>query len=68
MSFNEVIEELPRITFEQRQLLIAKAIELDDPPLSRVEEELVELRLAEHHLNTQTSISLEELKQRLRSL
>ncbi len=67
MSFNEVIEELPRLTFEQRQILITKAIELDDPPLSRVEEELVELRLAEHHLTPDTSISLEELKQRLRS-
>ncbi len=66
MSFNEVIEELPRLTFEQRQIF-TKAIELDDPPLSRVEEELVELRLAEHHLTPDTSISLEELKQRLRS-
>jgi hypothetical protein len=32
MSFNEVIEELPRLTFEERQILIRRVVELDDPP------------------------------------
>jgi hypothetical protein len=67
MSFNEVIAELPRLTFEERQILIRRALELDDPPLSAGDEELVESRLAAHHLDPNSSIPLNELKDRLRS-
>jgi hypothetical protein len=67
MSFNEVIAELPRLTFEERQILIRTALELDDPPLSAADEELVENRLAEHHSDPSSSVSLDELKTRLRS-
>jgi len=67
MSLNEVIAELPRLTFEERQILIRRAVELDDPPLSATDEALVEERLAEHHADPSSSISLDELKNRLRS-
>ena len=67
MSFNEVIAELPKLTFEERQILIRLALELDDPPLSAVDEELVEARLAEHHADPSSSVPLAELKDRLRS-
>jgi hypothetical protein len=67
MSFNEVIAELPRLTFEERQIVIRRALELDDPPLSVADEELIEARLAEHHSDPHTSVPLAELKRRLRS-
>jgi hypothetical protein len=67
MSFNEVIAELPRLTFEQRQILIRRALELDDPPMPAADEELVEARLAAHHANPRSSVPLTELKDRLRS-
>jgi hypothetical protein len=67
MSFNEVIAELPRLTFEQRQILIRRALELDDPPLSAADEALVEERLAGHHVDPSSSVPLDELKTRLRS-
>lgn len=67
MSFNEVIAELPRLTFEERQILIRRALELDDPPLSAADEKLVEQRLAEHHADPRSSVSLDELKRDLRS-
>ena len=67
MSFNEVIAEFPKLTFEERQILIRLALELDDPPLSAVDEELVEARLAEHHADPSSSVPLDELKYRLRS-
>jgi hypothetical protein len=66
MSFNEVIAELPRLTFEERQILIRRALELDDPPLSTTDEELVEARLGEHHADPSSSIPVDELKRRLR--
>jgi hypothetical protein len=31
MSFNEVIDELPSLTFEEHQILIRRALELDVP-------------------------------------
>jgi hypothetical protein len=65
MTFNEVIAELPCLTFEERQILIRRALELDDPPLSAADEELVEKRLAEHHADPSSSVTLDELKQRL---
>ena len=66
MSLNEVIAELPRLTFEERQILIRRALELDDPPLSAADEELVETRLSEHHADLSSSVPLDELKRRLR--
>lgn len=67
MSLNEVIAELPRLTVEERQILIRRALELDDPPLSTNDEELVEARLAAHHSDPSSSIPLNDLKNRLRS-
>ena len=67
MSFNEVIAELPKLTFEERQILIRLALELDDPPLSAVDEDLVEARLAEHHVDPSSSLPLDNLKDRMRS-
>jgi putative addiction module component (TIGR02574 family) len=66
MDFNEVIAELPRLTFEERQILIRRALELDDPPLSAADEELVEARLAAHHADPNSSVPLDEMKRRLR--
>jgi putative addiction module component (TIGR02574 family) len=67
MSFNEVIAELPRLTFEERQILIRRAMELDDPPLSASDEALIDDRLAAHHADPSSSVPLSELKKRLRS-
>ena len=67
MSLTQVLEALPDFTFEERQLLIRRVIELDDPPLSDEEETLVETRLAAHHADPTSSLSLEQLKERLRS-
>lgn len=67
MSFAQVLEELPALTFEQRQLLIRRALELDDPPLSNADEALVESRLAAHRADPGSSVSLDEMKAQLRS-
>ena len=67
MSLSQILDALPAFTFEERQLLVRRVIELDDPPLSEAEETLVESRLADHHLNPTSSLPLEVLKKRLRS-
>ena len=67
MSVNDIIEELPHLTFEERQLVISKALELDDPPLSSLDEALIEERLAAYHQDPTAVIDLDELKRRLLS-
>ena len=67
MSLSQVLEALPAFTFEERQLLIRRVIELDDPPLSEADETLAESRLVAHHLDPTSSLPLETIKERLRS-
>ena len=67
MSFAEMLEELPTLTVQQRQVVIRRALELEEPPLSDAEEALVETRLAGHRQNPASSVPLDEMKRRLRS-
>ena len=67
MSFAQVLEELPALTIQQRQVIIRRALELEDSPLSTEEETLVESRLAAHKKNPASSVPLDEMKRRLRS-
>jgi hypothetical protein len=67
MSFAEILEGVSGLTFEQRQILIRRAVELDDPPLSAGDENLIEQRLAAHHADPKSSVGLEDMKARLRA-
>ena len=67
MSFNEVLAELPLLTVPQRQLLVRRAVELDDQGLAPEDEALVEERLAEHRRDPQSAVSLEVMEKRMRS-
>jgi hypothetical protein len=51
MSFAQVLEELPRLSAKQRQILIRRALELEDGALSQEEESLVDTRLDAHNKN-----------------
>lgn len=64
MSFAQVLEELPVLSVEQRQLLIRRAIELDEPDFSAEDEALVEARLAAHHADPGSSVPLDTMKAR----
>ena len=66
MSFTEVLHELPALTVSERQLLVRRALELDEPALSAEDEALVESRLAEHRRNPGSAVTLDEMKARLR--
>jgi hypothetical protein len=68
MSLAEVLHELPAWTLSERQLLVARALELDNPGLSVAEEALIESRLADHRSNPSSSVPLDTMKTRLRLL
>jgi hypothetical protein len=67
MSFAEVLDELPGLTVGQRQLLVRRALELYEPPLSPADEKLVEERLAAHRENPDSAVPLDQMKARLHS-
>jgi putative addiction module component (TIGR02574 family) len=67
MSFNEVLAELPALSFEERQMLVQRALELDDSPPSPADEAEIERRQAAHRLDPSSALSLLEIKARLRS-
>ena len=66
-GYPEVLQELPALTFEQRQLLIRRALELDDPLLSDADESVVESRLNALRDAPASAVSLDEMKARLRT-
>lgn len=67
MSFQEVLAELPSLTLEQRQLLVRRALELEEPALSPAVERLVEERRAEYLRNPSSALSLEQIEAQLRA-
>lgn len=66
MSFAQVLEELPALSVKERQILILRALELEDGSLSPEEEALVETRLNAHHKDPSSSVPLNEFKKRMR--
>lgn len=67
MSATEIINELPKLTEPERRLVFDRLLELDDLPLSESDKALVESRLAAHRANPESSVSLDEMKRRLRA-
>jgi hypothetical protein len=55
------------MTVSERQLLVRRALELDDPGLSGKDEALVEKRLEDHRRNPDSAVPLEAMKERVRS-
>jgi putative addiction module component (TIGR02574 family) len=73
MSFAEILDEIPRLTPEQRQQVVEKVFELEgdwldlDDPLSPEEKHLVESRLAGHDRNPASAVPWQEVKARLQA-
>lgn len=66
MSFQEVLAALPKLTFEERRLLMRRAMELDDAALSPAEERVVEERPEEYLHGPSSSVGLEEIVRAVR--
>jgi hypothetical protein len=66
MSFTEMLAELPALSIAERQAVIRRALELDDPGLSSADELLIERRLSDHRRDPKSAISLDDMKDRFR--
>lgn len=67
MSLAQILEELPAFTVAERQLLVRRAIELDEPVFSEEDGKLISSRLEDHRRDPSRVVSLEDMKASLRS-
>jgi len=72
MSKTEILEELPKLTSEERYEIRLKLAELDgddwlddDDPLTDKEKALIESRIQAHEKNPKTAVPWEDVKARL---
>jgi putative addiction module component (TIGR02574 family) len=72
MSKAEILEELPRLTPEERQEILLKLTEIDadlwldyDDPITQEDKALIEARLDAHEKNPETAIPWDDFKARV---
>jgi hypothetical protein len=65
MSFTEILEEIPNLSFAQRQELVRRAVALDDDDLTPEEHALLDARMEDFQRNPETGIPLEQLQEHI---
>ena len=61
MSFAEILAEIPRLSFAERQELVRSAIAVDDAELSAEENALLDARMEDFHRKPDTGIPLSHI-------
>ena len=62
MSLTEILAEIPKLSFAERQELIRRAIEVEDEELTPEEKAILERRLEDFRSNPESGIPAEQLK------
>ena len=62
MSFAEILSEIPRLSFAERQELVRRAVALDDSELTAEENALLDARMEDFRRNPDAGVPLEELR------
>jgi putative addiction module component (TIGR02574 family) len=63
MSLTEILAEIPKLSFAERQELIRRAIEVEDQDLTAEEKAVLDQRLANFHQDPDSGIPAERLKE-----
>ena len=61
-----MLEEIPRLSFAQRQELIRHAIAVDESELTEEESAILDTRMEDFRLHPEAGIPLEQLKSHLK--
>jgi putative addiction module component (TIGR02574 family) len=71
MSLTEILAEIPKLSFAERQEVIRRTLELEDADLTPEEQAILDKRLEDFRRNPNSGISADQLKsevsQRLKS-
>ena len=62
MSLAEILAEIPKLSFAERQELVRRALAVEDEEPTSEENAILDERLADFHRNPASGIPAEELK------
>jgi len=62
MSLTEILAEIPKLSFAERQQLVRRAIEVEDNDLTAEEKAVLDERLADFRQNPNSGTPAEQLK------
>jgi putative addiction module component (TIGR02574 family) len=62
VSLTEILAEIPKLSFAERQELVRRAIEVEDQDLTAEEKTILDQRLADFRKNPDSGIPAEQLK------
>ena len=62
MSLTEILAEIPKLSFAERQELVRRAIEVEDEELTPEEKAILNERLEDFRRNPNSGMPIEELK------
>jgi putative addiction module component (TIGR02574 family) len=65
MSFAEILEEIPNLTFAQRQELVRHAMAPDEETLTPAEHNLLDARMEDFRNDPNAGISLDNLREQI---
>jgi hypothetical protein len=65
MSFAEILEEIPNLSFAQRQELVRRAIAVDEDDLTPEENALLDARMEDFRRDPEAGIPLEQLREHI---
>ena len=62
MSLTEILDEIPKLSFAERQELVRRAIEVEDADLAPEEKALLDERLNNFRRNPNSGVPADQLK------
>lgn len=62
MSLTDILAEIPKLSFAERQELVRRAIEVEDADLTPEEKAILDERLADFRRNPNSGIPVDQLK------
>ncbi|HJW38763.1 MAG TPA: hypothetical protein VJ420_09110 [Candidatus Udaeobacter sp.] len=62
MSLSEILDEIPKLSFAERQELVRRAIEVEDADLAPEEKALLDERLNDFRRNPNSGVPADQLK------
>jgi putative addiction module component (TIGR02574 family) len=62
VSLTEILAEIPKLSFAERQELVRRAIELEDPDVTAEEKAILNQRIEDLRQNPNSGIPAEQLK------
>jgi len=65
MSFAEILEQIPRLSFAERQEVVRQAMAVDETELTAEENALLDARMEDFRQNPGSGVSLDELRDKV---